>query len=238
MALPLMLNRSDLPGNILRAIDEILDFLPDSLWTGICITTNGLSCAAKTGDTPSPSPAPDEEPSDTPAMIKRKRKAANSAKRNANANIIKRKAKKAKHEISTPEEIGTALRRAQDSTPAQQSEPQGTCLDLFIRAINAPAKDAIWEHHMFGKKLRFDENNYPDKPRMGRMRAVAEKFLAESPHINKKHIEDYVKYARRVYDITARLTPNQVRLVRGLTVWSLIRTAQKNVHIPLKMCRE
>ena len=238
MALPLTLNRSDLPANILRAVDEIFDFLPDSLWTGICITLRGLSCIAKTGDTPSPPPTRDENSTDTPAEITRKRKAAASARWNANKAIDKKQRKKTKQDIKTPKEIGVALRLAQDAAFVQPEEPQGTYSELYIRTANAVDKDALVENHLFGKKLRQDEQREKAPTQVGKERAVSELVKAAMPHLPEQERKKVLQYARRIYDITSRLTPNQVRKVQGVSMWDLAKTSKLNVRISLQMCQE
>ena len=229
------LNRSELPAKTLKALDEIQEFLSDSLWKEISINLyDGIFCVAKSGNTPSPPPARDEQPTDNKERIRTKRKAAASAERNA------KRAKKLKHKEKSLEEIVAALRRVQtipaQTIPAQHSEPN-TYSNLLLKASNAEINDALWRYHLFGKKLRQDEANNPAKSITGRMRAVAEQFRAELPHISEKDRANYLRYGRRIYDATIFLEPNQVQRIQGITMWDLTRLSQVKVKQLLKSCQ-
>lgn len=221
MAIPL--NHS-LPPEVQGAIEVIYDFLEKSLWKEIRITlSHQITGVAKSGDTPSPPAAQDEQEHDSPGVIRNKRKAAASANRNGSK-------KKPKHAVKPLAEIGAVLRVAKGTAPTQEEDPLGSLSDCFGQAVDVAPEDMIWGNHMFGKKLRQEEDNYPTETPVGKKRRVAEQFRNELPHLHEKHRKDYLKYARRIYQVTSLLTPNQVRQILDITWWDLARLSQKDIQ--------
>ena len=188
------LNRSDFPNDVLDAIDKIQVFIAvQARWKEIRITANeGLFCVSKTGTMPSPPPASDEESSDDRERILMKRKAAASAKRNAERYQKRQrllKAKRTNKVNKTLQQIGAALRRAQDAIPGQNSEPTNstrTYSELYECVTNATSKDAIVENHLFGKKLRYDEQIRRNKTEKGREMVIANLVKKALPHLTGK----------------------------------------------------
>jgi hypothetical protein len=222
------LDRSILSTEIREAVDKINDFLEGSPWKELHITSYGLLCVPKSGDTPSPPPAQNELPSDTPAEIRRKRKGELSAQRNA------MKKKKTKYTLKTLQEIGIALQKAKEATPAQQEDP-GTLDECFELIDSIYSEDLLLNNHMFGKRLRLEENARPEKSATRRMHAITEQFNILFPKLPLKYKANCLKGARRLYDITALLAPNQVQQIKGLTWWELSRIPKKNVSKILKI---
>ena len=59
------------------------------------------------------------------------------------------------------------------------------------------------------------------------------------PHLTGKEENqkrnNMVKEARRIYDITSHLTPNQIRHLQGVSKWDLTRIPKDKIHFLREM---
>ena len=76
------------------------------------------------------------------------------------SHLALKRAAKLKNSRKSPEEIGQALRVAQQVQviPKTLQKPK-TYEQLYIHASNAPQKEAIYAWHMLGRKLYTDEDS-------------------------------------------------------------------------------
>ena len=241
----LRLNHSNFPNDILNAINKIQVFIAvQARWKEIWITANeGLFCVSKTGTTLSPPSAGDEESSDDRERILIKRKATVSAKQNTEYQKWWRLLKKAKwtNKVNkTLQQIGVALRWAQDTVPGQNSEPTNstrTYSKLYEHTTNTTSKDAIVENYLFSKKLRYDEQIQHNKTEKGREIVIArlvKKALTGREEDQKRN--NTVKEAYQIYDITSHLTPNQIRHLQEVSKWDLTQIRKDEIHFLCEMC--
>src|SRR4051812_26891848 len=111
----------------------------------------------------------------------------------------------------TPAQVGIALCSAKRRIRPRREEPRGTYMQLYTRAIKAKNDEKLRTLHLLGMRLRKDEDEYHSFTKEGRQRAVTAKFKGM---ISDTDQEDgnwgfTLFQARKVYDITYQLCPNQ-----------------------------
>jgi hypothetical protein len=216
------IDRSCLPREVVQAIDTIYEYLQSSLLTEIRISKQqGSFCIPTSGTSPSP------PPEDIRAQQSVARKVSH---------LANKRAAKLKNSRKSPEEIGQALRAAQQVQviPETLQEPK-TYEQLYIHASNAPKKEAIYAWHMLSRKLRTDED--PRKAQKAREMTVGKLFSEKFPHISAKTLENDVYKARRIYDVTRILNCNQILAIRTITVDNIRRVAKKNIAKVVNYCK-
>ena len=91
---------------------------------------------------------------------------------------------------------------------------------------------------MFGKKLRTDENEDNSTIKDLRQQAITERFEEEFPKLSEIDQKKTLFRARKVYDITFRLTPNQVQGIKGAKMWEILNVPLTLAYIPQNMCQK
>ena len=208
------IDRSCVPRNVLDAIDVIYEYLPKSLLTEIRISKQDGSFCTPTSGT-SPSPPPYDVRVQWSARIR---------------------IKKGKIIYKSPEEVGKALQAAMRARvlPETGEEPK-TYQELYINASNSSKGNATYTWHLLGRKLRGDEDL--TKPLRIREQNVAKLFRDLFPHVHAKSLEYDLSKARRIFDVTCKLSCRQVLCIKNISAEDIRRITKKNLSKVLKYCK-
>jgi hypothetical protein len=218
------IDRSCLPRKVLHAIEIIYEYLPKSLLTEIRISKQDGSFCIPTSGT-SPSPPPYDVRAQQSVQRNVRRLAVKSAKR-ASRKIIPK----------SLEEIGEALQAAKRSeVPPETVKEAGTYLELYIDASNADKANATYCWHMLGMQLRKDEDL--TKSLKIREASAGKLFRDLFPHISPKAIEYDLSKARRIYDVTRKLSGSQILSIENISAEDIRKVTKKNLSKILKYCK-
>lgn len=231
-----------LPRDVKQAINTIYEYLPSSFLTEIRITKqHGSFCTPTSGI--SPSPPPDDVRAQQNVARKISRLAIKRASRpkniprilknipqNVPENIPKNIRKNVKKSL---DDIGKALLAAQQIQviPETVEEMPKTYEELYHIACNARKNDAIYAWHMLGRKLRTDEG-----PGISET-IVSTLFHGAIPDIPTSILRNALCKARRIYDITCKLSRNQILSLKNVTAANMKEIPKKNLCKLLNYCK-
>jgi hypothetical protein len=208
------INHSSHPRDVLQAIETIYEYLPCSLFTEIRITKqNGTFCTPTSGTSPSPPPF------DVRAQQSVMRKFSHLVTKRTTASIKNR----CRSIPRSLDDIRNALRAAkQTAVILENQEKPKTYQELYQNVCKARKNEAICAWHMLGMKLREDGFEMTETE-------VSTLFRREIPDVSTKSLENSLGKARRIYDITFKLSCNQILSLKRVTAEDLKSVAKKNL---------
>src|SRR5437588_7787678 len=168
---------SCLPRKVVQAIDMIYEYLPSSLLMEICISKQQGSFCIPTSGT---------SPSSPPEDICAQQSVAHKVSR-----LALKRATKLKNSHKSPEEIGQALRAAQQVQVIPKTlQKSKTYEQLYIHVSNAPQKEAIYAWHMLDRKLCTDEDSR--KAQKAWEMTICKLFSKKFPHLSAKTLSVFM----------------------------------------------
>jgi hypothetical protein len=220
------IDRSCMPPKVLKAIETIYEYLPKSLLTEIRISKqDGSFCTPTSGTSPSP----------PPYDIRAQQSVQRNIQRNSRLAVKVFKRASRKITPKSPEEIGEALQAAKRIKALPESEEVKSYSELYIDASNAGKGNATYLWHILGMKLRNEED--PKKSIKIREAAVAKLFRELFPHVQLRTIEYDISKARRIYDVTCKLSSNQVLSIKKISAEDIRKVTKKNLSKVWKYCK-
>jgi hypothetical protein len=94
---------------------------------------------------------------------------------------------------------------------------------LYQTASKARKNEAILAWHMLGMKLRSNEDPEISESNVGKL------FHKQVPDVSTKSLENALGKARRIYDITSKLSSNQILSLTNVTAADIKSVAKKNI---------
>src|SRR3954465_13241175 len=167
---------------------------------------DGSFCTPTSGISPSPPPEDVRAKRSVPRKF-----AYPEAFKRTSVKTIKTRRKRIPKSL---DDIRKALEAAMQTAvlPETIQEKDQTFQKLYQTASKARKNEAILAWHRLGMKLRSNEDPEISESNVGKL------FHEQVPDISTKSLENTLSKARRIYDITSKLSSNQILSLTNVTV--------------------